>query len=108
MGRVLRFNGLYYGRNPKKELNDIRFEFGIGKDSAEGIATELMQAGLVDGKDIIAIAANLQKLIDSQGLLRAVTFPLVSVGRQGRRLSYEDKVNVFCPDFQLLPEFCEC
>lgn len=37
-----------------------------------------MQAGLVDGKDIIAIAANLQKLIDSQGLLRAVTFPLVS------------------------------
>ncbi|EEB18040.1 serine/threonine-protein kinase OSR1, putative [Pediculus humanus corporis] len=65
-------------RNPKKELNDIRFEFGIGKDSAEGIATELMQAGLVDGKDIIAIAANLQKLIDSQGLLRAVTFPLNS------------------------------
>lgn len=37
-----------------------------------------MQAGLVDGKDIIVIAANLQKLIDSQGLLRAVTFPLVS------------------------------
>lgn len=65
-------------RNPKKELNDIRFEFGIGKDSAEGIATELMQAGLVDGKDIIVIAANLQKLIDSQGLLRAVTFPLNS------------------------------
>ncbi|KAL0276968.1 UNVERIFIED_CONTAM: hypothetical protein PYX00_004415 [Menopon gallinae] len=65
-------------RNPKKELNDIRFEFGVGKDSAEGIATELMQAGLVDGKDIIVIAANLQKLIDSQGLLRAVTFPLNS------------------------------
>jgi len=58
-------------------LNDIRFEFTVGKDTAEGISTELMQAGLVNGQDIIVIAANLQKLIDSQGLLRAVTFPLV-------------------------------
>lgn len=64
-------------RNPKRELNDIRFEFTVGKDTAEGIATELMQAGLVEGPDILVIAANLQKLIDSKGLLRAVTFPLV-------------------------------
>lgn len=67
-----------YFRNPKRELNDIRFEFAVGKDSAEGIASELVGAGLVDGRDIVVIAANLQKLIDSGGQLRTVTFPLVS------------------------------
>ena len=58
-------------------MNDIRFEFAIGTDSAEGIASELVGAGLVDGKDIVVIAANLQKLIDSSGQMRTVTFPLV-------------------------------
>lgn len=65
-------------RNSKRELNDIRFEFAVGKDSAEGIASELVGAGLVDGRDIVVIAANLQKLIDSQGQTRTVTFPLNS------------------------------
>lgn len=50
----------------------------LGKDSAEGIATELVGAGLVDGRDIVVIAANLQKLITSNGQMRQVTFPLVS------------------------------
>ncbi|KAG8267980.1 STE20/SPS1- proline-alanine-rich protein kinase [Homalodisca vitripennis] len=63
-------------RNSRRELNDIRFEFMVGKDSAEGIATELVGAGLVDGRDIVVIAANLQKLITSNGQLRQVTFPL--------------------------------
>ncbi|GLH06854.1 Serine/threonine-protein kinase hippo [Gryllus bimaculatus] len=65
-------------RNPKRELNDIRFEFVVGKDSAEGIAAELVGAGLVDGRDMVVIAANLQKLIDSRGDIRTVTFPLNS------------------------------
>ncbi|XP_044018007.1 serine/threonine-protein kinase OSR1-like isoform X3 [Aphidius gifuensis] len=65
-------------RNQKRELNDIRFEFAVGVDSAEGIASELVGAGLVDGKDIVVIAANLQKLIDSAGQLRTVTFSLNS------------------------------
>ncbi|XP_012280935.1 serine/threonine-protein kinase OSR1 isoform X2 [Orussus abietinus] len=65
-------------RNQKRELNDIRFEFAVGIDSAEGIAAELVGAGLVDGKDIVVIAANLQKLIDSGGQLRTVTFSLNS------------------------------
>lgn len=66
-------------RNQKRELNDIRFEFAVGVDSAEGIAAELVGAGLVDGKDIVVIAANLQKLIDSGGQLRTVTFSLVII-----------------------------
>ncbi|XP_054270613.1 serine/threonine-protein kinase OSR1 isoform X3 [Macrosteles quadrilineatus] len=65
-------------RNSRRELNDIRFEFLMGKDSAEGIATELVGAGLVDGRDMVVIAANLQKLIDSNGQQRQVTFPLNS------------------------------
>ncbi|XP_015592259.1 serine/threonine-protein kinase OSR1 isoform X2 [Cephus cinctus] len=65
-------------RNQKRELNDIRFEFAVGVDSVEGIAAELVGAGLVDARDIVVIAANLQKLIDSAGQLRTVTFSLNS------------------------------
>ncbi|XP_044267770.1 serine/threonine-protein kinase OSR1 [Tribolium madens] len=65
-------------RNAKRELNDIRFEFAVGKDSAEGIASELVGAGLVDGKDIEVITQNLKKLIDSRDMIKVVTFPLNS------------------------------
>jgi hypothetical protein len=60
-------------------LNDIKFEFAVGKDSSEGIASELVSAGLVDSHDMIVIAANLQKLIETTATLgKNVTFPLVS------------------------------
>jgi len=48
-------------------------------DSAQGIAAELVAAGLVDGKDVVVIAANLKKLIESAGQLRTVTFSLVNI-----------------------------
>ncbi|GJQ70309.1 hypothetical protein Trydic_g22747 [Trypoxylus dichotomus] len=65
-------------RNSKKELNDIRFEFAVGKDSADGIASELVGAGLVDSRDMAAITNNLQKLVESRDTLKVVTFPLNS------------------------------
>ncbi|XP_076269724.1 oxidative stress responsive kinase frayed isoform X2 [Rhynchophorus ferrugineus] len=65
-------------RNANRELNDIRFEFAVGKDSAEGIASELVGAGLVDGSDITAITQNLQKLIDQRHAIKVVTFQLNS------------------------------
>lgn len=65
-------------RNQKGELHDIRFEFAVGKDSAEGIASELVEAGLVDSRDTVVMAANLQHLIDNRSTTKTVTFLLVS------------------------------
>ena len=42
---------LFRMRNEKRELNDIKFEFLPDRDSAEGIAGELVGAGLVHAKD---------------------------------------------------------
>ncbi|CAG7831068.1 unnamed protein product, partial [Allacma fusca] len=65
-------------RNSRRELNDIRFEYIPGKDTADGIASELVGAGLVEGKDMLSIAANLSKLIDTRETVKSITFPLSS------------------------------
>ncbi|XP_061387215.1 serine/threonine-protein kinase OSR1 [Musca vetustissima] len=65
-------------RNIRRELHDIRFEFAVGKDSAEGIAAELVDAGLVDPLDTQPMAINLHQLIEQRHALKTVTFQLNS------------------------------
>ncbi|XP_052837282.1 serine/threonine-protein kinase OSR1 isoform X1 [Drosophila gunungcola] len=65
-------------RNLRRELHDIRFEFVVGKDTAEGIATELVDAGLVDALDTQPMAQHLDKLIAASATMKTITFQLSS------------------------------
>ncbi|XP_035907469.1 serine/threonine-protein kinase OSR1 [Anopheles stephensi] len=79
-------------RNANRELNDIQFEFVVGKDSAEDIAAELVGAGLLDELDVAIMSANLQKLIDNRGTLKTVTFQLRSGCAPGEQLDEKSLV----------------
>uniref|UniRef100_A0A0N5BXH2 non-specific serine/threonine protein kinase n=1 Tax=Strongyloides papillosus TaxID=174720 RepID=A0A0N5BXH2_STREA len=68
-------------RNQQRELNDIKFDYTPNVDTVEGISHELVGAELINGQDMVIIAANLQKLIDSTLAgedRRQVTFALNS------------------------------
>merc|ERR1719464_2253941 len=51
-------------RNPRKELNDIRFEYQPTKDTADGIAQELLGTGLIADEDIAPMSTNLNLIIN--------------------------------------------
>lgn len=65
-------------RNTRRELNDIRFEFQPTKDTADGIANELLGAGLIVGDDLVAMAANLDKLIVNPPPNKNLTFKITA------------------------------
>ncbi|VDK86848.1 unnamed protein product [Litomosoides sigmodontis] len=72
-------------RNAQKELNDIKFDYTPSVDTVEGIAHELVAAELIDGHDLVVVAANLKKLVDaalSKSDKKSVTFALSSVPSQ--------------------------
>lgn len=81
-------------RNSEGELNDIRFDFSTGTDTADGVAQELVSAGLIDGVDLIVIAANLTKITSSDD--QQIVFPLHSYGNSSEQ-----------PDDKLLRGFAQ-
>ena len=51
----------------------------MGRDTAQGVSSELVAAGLVDGRDLVVIAANLEKILLNPVVGNYVTFALVSI-----------------------------
>ena len=65
-------------RNPKRELNDIRFEYQPTKDTAAGIANELLATGLISTEDVEPMSRNLKQLVTNPPPNKVLTFRVVT------------------------------
>ena len=65
-------------RDEKRELQDIKFDFLPNKDTVDEISHELVNAKLIDAIDMIAVSANLNKLLQNHSL-SPITFSLVII-----------------------------
>lgn len=81
-------------RNPRKELNDIRFEYQPTKDTAEGIAQELLGTGLISEDDVGPMASNLQLIVTKPPPSKVITFK-VSTGFADGDVLDEQNLNGF-------------
>lgn len=63
-------------RDEKRELQDIKFDFLPNKDTVDEISHELVNAQLIDAIDMIAVSANLNRLLQNHSL-SPITFSLV-------------------------------
>merc|ERR550532_3649990 len=61
-------------RNRRKELNDIRFEYQPTKDTADGIAQELLGTGLITAEDVGPMSTNLNLIINKPPPNKVITF----------------------------------
>lgn len=65
-------------RNKSNQLNDIKFDFDMGKDTCDIVAEELVNAGLIEGEDRIVVAFNMAKIIEDSSL-KSVIFVMPSL-----------------------------
>ena len=61
-------------RNPRRELNDIRFEYQPSKDTTDGIANELLTNGLIAANDVQIMANSMLQLINNPPTSKVITF----------------------------------
>lgn len=65
-------------RNQTRDLNDIRFDFRLGQDTAVAVASELVAASLVDQRDLACISAALERVLQRPRVGAGETFALSS------------------------------
>ncbi len=81
-------------RNPRRELNDIRFEYQPMKDTAEGIAQELLGTGLISEDDVGPMSSNLHAIVTNPPPSRVITFRVTTGFAEGDVLD-EQNLNGF-------------